>query len=136
MRSTTTNSSPPRSICVAVDTLFYKFNASEPDALSLRPNNALIWAGVELAHELGCRTLDLGPSDDVQPGLIRFKAQTGAIAHELTVHRWTPPGSTSEPDETRRLRATLEDLTDLFVAPEVGLDVVEQAGDALYPSFA
>ena len=118
------------------DTLFYKFNASVPDALSLRPNNALIWAGVELAHELGCRTLDLGPSDDVQPGLIRFKAQTGATAHQLTVHRWTPPGSTSEPDETRRLRATLEDLTALFVAPEVGLDVVELAGDALYPSFA
>ena len=43
------------------DTLYYKFNASAVDALDVRPNSLLTWAGIELAMALGCRQLDLGP---------------------------------------------------------------------------
>ena len=37
------------------DTLYYKFNASLPEGLSVRPNNLLVDAGVELACALGGR---------------------------------------------------------------------------------
>ena len=55
------------------DTLYYKFNASCTRSLELRANNLLVWAGILLAQSLGCSELDLGPSDDDQPGLIRFQ---------------------------------------------------------------
>ena len=66
------------------DTLYYKFNASLPDALPLRPNNLLVDAGVELACALGCRHFDFGASDDDQPGLLRFKRQFGAEEGRIT----------------------------------------------------
>ena len=34
------------------DVLYYKFNASDPDALAARPNNALLWAGARHARSL------------------------------------------------------------------------------------
>ena len=40
--------------------------AVSQDALDDRPNDLLIWEGMELACALGCRQLDLGPSDDDQ----------------------------------------------------------------------
>ena len=35
------------------DTLFYKFNASDPTGLDARPNDLLLWSGIELAARLG-----------------------------------------------------------------------------------
>ena len=67
------------------DTLYYKFNASLPDALPLRPNNLLVDAGVELACALGCRRIDFGASDGDQPGLVRFKRQFAAAEESITV---------------------------------------------------
>ena len=61
-----------------------------------------IGAGIELADSLGCHTLDLGPSDDDQPGLIRFKRQSGAEEHELEVLRFTPPGWSERPGVAER----------------------------------
>jgi CelD/BcsL family acetyltransferase involved in cellulose biosynthesis len=117
------------------DTLYYKFNASDPSALGARPNNILLWEGVELARSLGCHTLDLGRSDDDQPGLIRFKTQSGATERELSVRTWTPPGM--QPSASvARLRTTLADLTALFVAPTVDERVTRAASDALYRWFS
>ncbi len=116
------------------DTLYYKFNASAPDALSVRPNNLLLWEGVSLARSLGCHTLDLGPSDDDQPGLIRFKRNFGAAEHELRFLRWTPPGWQDERGvEIRRLLGEVTTLlTDLGIPDEV----TARAGAALYRFFA
>ena len=72
--------------------LYYKFNASSPGSLDVRPNNLLLWEGVLLAQSLGCRTLDLGPSDDDQPGLIRFKRHHCGVESEVRFLRHDPPG--------------------------------------------
>ncbi|MGI8757534.1 MAG: GNAT family N-acetyltransferase [Acidimicrobiales bacterium] len=117
------------------DVLYYKFNASDPGALEARPNNLLLWAGSEVARSLGCSALDLGPSDDDQPGLIRFKAQSGATEGEVTTWTWTAPGSAPDPS-AGRLKETLGELTALLIQPEVDEAVVEAAGDALYRWFA
>jgi CelD/BcsL family acetyltransferase involved in cellulose biosynthesis len=116
------------------DTLYYKFNASDPDALAARPNDLLVWAGIELAHRMGCRALDLGPSDDDQPGLIRFKRGFGAAERELRFLSHEPAGWRSESGaETRRL---LGDLTGLLTAPDVPDEVTARAGAFLYRLFA
>jgi len=114
------------------DTLYYKFNASAPEDLSARPNNLLVWSGIALAQSLGCRFLDLGPSDDDQPGLIRFKRNFGAQEQELRFLRWTPP----DWREPSSIRGILGEMTRLFTAPEVPDEITIQAGNAFYRYFA
>jgi hypothetical protein len=116
------------------NTLYYKFNASDQFGLGLRPNNLLVWAGVLLAKKLGCTHLDLGPSDDDQPGLIRFKREFGAPERELRFLRWTPPGCRVE--SRTELRAVLGEVTRLLTAPAIPDEVTGAAGDSLYRLFA
>jgi CelD/BcsL family acetyltransferase involved in cellulose biosynthesis len=116
------------------DTLYYKFNASASAALDLRPNNLLIWRGIELAKSLGCRRLDLGPSDDDQPGLVRFKRNFGAEESELRHLRYVPAGW--HDDRARRTRLLLGDLTALLTGPRVPDDAAGEAGTLLYRYFA
>lgn len=116
------------------DTLYYKFSASDQEALAVRPNNLLVWAGIELAQSLGCRTLDLGPSDDDQPGLIRFKRSFGAAERELQFLRWTPPGCRD--DRGTRIRRELAEMVNLLTAPEVSDEITSLAGACCYRFFA
>jgi CelD/BcsL family acetyltransferase involved in cellulose biosynthesis len=113
-------------------TLFYKFNASNPATLGARPNDLLVWAGIELASRLGCRCLDFGASDDDQPGLIRFKRGFGSEEREIRVLASGPP----LPAGHSQFRALLTDLTALLTDPAVPDAVAEQAGDVLYRYFA
>jgi CelD/BcsL family acetyltransferase involved in cellulose biosynthesis len=116
------------------DTLYYKFNASAQDALAVRPNNLLVWEGIRLAQSLGCRTLDLGPSDEDQPGLIRFKREFGAVQKDAKFLLWTPPGWSDERGvEARRV---LGELTRLMTSPGVPDDVTAGAGRQFYRYFA
>lgn len=116
------------------DTLYYKFNASDPDGLEWRPNNLLVWGGIQLAESLGCRVLDLGPSDDEQPGLIRFKREFGASEQELRFLKWTPPGCALETGDA--FRKVFGEITQLLTAPHVPDEVTAAAGARLYRYFA
>ena len=115
-------------------TLYYKFNASCMGALQLRANNLLIWAGISLAKSLGCGEVDLGPSDDNQPGLIRFKRQFGAAEQELRfLCRPIVDFPSAHEIELHRL---LADLTAFFTSPNVSDEVTREAGALLYRYFA
>jgi CelD/BcsL family acetyltransferase involved in cellulose biosynthesis len=115
------------------DTLYYKFNASCMSSLQLRANNLLVWAGISLAQSLGCRELDLGPSDDDQPGLIRFKRQFGAADRELRFLCRVPPEWQDR--HAIELHRLLADLTRLLTSPNVPDDVTREAGALLYRHF-
>ena len=115
------------------DVLYYKFNASAPCGLHVRPNNLLVWEGVRLAKSLGCSALDLGPSDDDQPGLIRFKRNFGARERELRFLRWIPPGW---PQNKLNALPMLGEMTSLFTESTVPDDITARAGAALYRFFA
>jgi hypothetical protein len=116
------------------DTLYYKFNASSLETLGVRPNSLLTWEGMELASALGCRRLDLGPSDDDQPGLIRFKRQFGAAERELQFLRLDPPGWDDGPAQGQK--RILGEITAHMTRPEVPDDLTAQAGAQLYRHFA
>ena len=118
------------------DTLFYKFNASDPDALGSRPNDLLLWTGIELAAALGCRLLDLGASDDDQPGLIRFKRGFGADEREIRTFVVGPPPPPGAAQLDAILGELLRELTERFTHPDVPDPVTEQAGAVLYRYFA
>ena len=114
------------------DTLFYKFNASDPATLDARPNDLLVWAGIELAARLGCRCVDLGASADDQPGLIRFKRGFGGDEREIRVLASGPV----LPAGSARFSTTLSDLTERFTDPAVPDLLTEQVGAFVYRYFA
>ena len=57
--------------------LYYKFGASLPEHLQVRPNDAIYWAGIRSGVERGLRLVDWGLSDLDQPGLVGVQAQVG-----------------------------------------------------------
>jgi CelD/BcsL family acetyltransferase involved in cellulose biosynthesis len=116
------------------DTLYYKFNASLPADLSHRPNDLLIWEGIQRGKARGLEYLDFGLSDIDQEGLVRYKRKFGTQEKTISFLRCAPQGSpTLAEKQTRDLLAQLTHrFTDQLV-PDV---VTEKAGEDLYRLFA
>jgi CelD/BcsL family acetyltransferase involved in cellulose biosynthesis len=113
------------------DTLYYKLNASLGEALSVRPNDAVLWEGLQHAHAEGLTWLDFGVSASHQEGLIRYKRKYATEEREVRVLR-----TEADPDHrAEALRRVLPHITDLFVRPDVPDDVTRRAGDLLYRYF-
>jgi CelD/BcsL family acetyltransferase involved in cellulose biosynthesis len=74
------------------DQMVYKFNASDPAFLHLRPNNLLLWEAIKLSAAQGCRTLDLGRCDEDNEGLRRFKLLWGSEERRLRYYTHAPGG--------------------------------------------
>jgi CelD/BcsL family acetyltransferase involved in cellulose biosynthesis len=112
------------------DTLVYKFNASDPDALDLRPNNLLLRRAIELGIERGYRQLDLGRCDADADGLRRFKLLWAS--EERPLHYYHYPRETSAPSTGDGVRRRVLGLFVRFAPPWV----LQRAGAALYRNFA
>lgn len=76
------------------DTLYYKFGASDPDKLYLRPNDLLFRSLLEFGQANGFRAVDLGYSGAAKSyeGLIRFKSKEGGDKITLYHVEYFPPG--------------------------------------------
>lgn len=59
-------------------TLYYKFGASDPRWLRLRPNHLLFWNAIRMAAESGCRSFELGRTAVGNRGLMQFKSRWAA----------------------------------------------------------
>ena len=116
------------------DALFYKFNASDPTHLSLRPNDLIVWEGTALAKAKGFAPLDFGLSDWDQEGLVRFKRKFATDERTISFVRHAPDlaPTRSEQDAQDLLSVATDLLTDAAVSD----DVTERAGDQLYRFFA
>jgi len=116
------------------DTLYYKFNASLPDDLSHRPNDLLIWEGIQRGKDFGLAYLDFGLSDVDQEGLIRYKRKFGTEEKTISFLRCSPNGpSTLAQKEIRELLGT---LTNRFTDHLVPDSITERAGEDLYRLFS
>jgi CelD/BcsL family acetyltransferase involved in cellulose biosynthesis len=73
------------------ETTYYKFGASDPAELRLRPNHLLMWRAIEWAKRRGSRRLDLGRTHRGNDGLLRFKLSWGA--RQLPLPYWSFPPS-------------------------------------------
>jgi CelD/BcsL family acetyltransferase involved in cellulose biosynthesis len=116
------------------DTLYYKFNASVPGDLSYRPNDMLIWEGVQHAKERGFMYLDFGLSDIDQDGLIRYKRKFGTEEKTISFLRHTPNGGPTPAE--KELRELLGKLTNRFTDHLVPDSITERAGEDLYRLFS
>jgi CelD/BcsL family acetyltransferase involved in cellulose biosynthesis len=112
------------------DQLVYKFNASDPRFLGLRPNNLLLWKAMQSGRDSGCRTLDLGRCEEDNEGLRRFKLLWGGREERLPYYQYPAEANGSAVLGSRRARAALS----LFVKLAPGF-AVQAAGSALYRNF-
>ena len=115
------------------DTLYYKFNASLPSDLSHRPNDLLIWKGIQLGKNRGLTYLDFGLSDIDQEGLVRYKRKFGTEEKNISFLRHDSNGGSSP--AVKEMRDLLGTLTMRFTDQLVPDPVTERAGEDLYRLF-
>ena len=113
--------------------LTYKFNASSLDHLDFRPNDLIIWSGIQAGIDLGLASFDFGLSDWDQEGLVRYKRKFAT--EEKTIHFLKHTPDDWEPTIAQPLRSLFPKLTDLFTDPSVSDEVAARAGDLLYRYF-
>jgi hypothetical protein len=70
-------------------TVHYAFNGRRPDALSLRPNDAIHWQAIHDACKAGYRYYDFGEVLDDNQGLTEFKSKWGS--EEVMLYRYYFP---------------------------------------------
>jgi CelD/BcsL family acetyltransferase involved in cellulose biosynthesis len=115
------------------DGLYYKFNASCAEDLPFRPNDLLMWEGIQYGKAQGFTRLDLGLSDWDQEGLIRYKRKYATEEKTISFLRYEPAEASSP--QTQHVRRLMPQLTDLFTDASVPDRVTEQAGEVLYRFF-
>lgn len=113
--------------------LYYKFNASNPDKIALRPNDLIVWEGIRYGQKRKLHFLDFGLSDWEQEGLLQYKRKFASQEKTISFLRYTPEGSPSATET--KLRKLFPQLTDLFVDASVPDTVTEKAGNSLYRFF-
>jgi hypothetical protein len=64
-------------------TLTYKYGASDPDELLLRPNNLMFMTAIEYAIKKGYQYFDFGKTENENVGLREFKSGWGAVEYPL-----------------------------------------------------
>jgi CelD/BcsL family acetyltransferase involved in cellulose biosynthesis len=101
-------------------TLTYKYGASDPAFLELRPNNLVMWRAMEWGSANGCRTLDFGKTDTDNVGLRRFKSSWGAdeLPHDHTI--LPNGGGLRRPGLMRRAASGLIQRSPVAVARAIG----------------
>jgi CelD/BcsL family acetyltransferase involved in cellulose biosynthesis len=113
------------------DTLYYKFGASRPEHLGLRPNDAIFWAGIRWAVQRRLRWLDWGLSDLDQPGLVAYKRKWAT--EERTIATLRAGGEQARP--TTEAGTVLGELTRLLTEDAVPDGVTARGGALLYRYF-
>ncbi len=115
------------------DTVYYKFNASVPIHLEHRPNDLLMWKGIQYGKAKGYHYLDFGLSDWDQEGLVRYKRKFATEEKTISFLRYAVDGAPTQQEQ--QVRNLLTRLTDLFIDESVPDSVTEQAGEILYRFF-
>jgi CelD/BcsL family acetyltransferase involved in cellulose biosynthesis len=115
------------------DTLYYKFNASSIKALEVRPNDLVVWEGIQHAKHRGLKRFDFGLSDSDQEGLLRYKRKYATEEKEISFLKYRPQPEVSA--GAQQMRGLLNQLTDLFTDESVPDEITEKAGAVLYQYF-
>jgi hypothetical protein len=66
----------------------YKYGASHPDFLSLRPNNLVMWEAIKWYTGQGFSTLNFGRTDPENQGLLQFKRGWNPVESQLEYIRY------------------------------------------------
>jgi lipid II:glycine glycyltransferase (peptidoglycan interpeptide bridge formation enzyme) len=110
-------------------TLWYAFTGVDDDALSLHPNDLILWNSINDACGTGVRWLDFGEVSEDHPELIRFKTKWGALPKDQ--YRYysgnLQPRTTTQPST-----CTLSSRVFRKVWQHLPLQITAQLGDLIY----
>lgn len=70
------------------DRAIFKFGASDISHQGLRPNNLVMWEAMKWYKESGFSRLNLGRTDPLDEGLLRFKRAWGGTEAPIAYHRY------------------------------------------------
>jgi CelD/BcsL family acetyltransferase involved in cellulose biosynthesis len=115
------------------DVIYYKFGASVPEDLALKPNDLLAWESLRLGRERGCKRFDWGVSDLDQPGLVFYKQKYATEERRVLVLRHTP--ADFDDPVGSEVGRVLGELTQLLTRDDVPDEVTQRAGEILYQYF-
>ena len=103
-------------------TVIFKYLASDPRALSDRPNELLDSSVIRLANEQGYETIDFGRSDSRNEGLSHYKRKWGAIENELSYEYLIGQPSPPPADEplSERIASSVIRRSPAFVCRSLG----------------
>lgn len=107
----------------------FKFGASDPGALSDRPNHLAIWAGIRELIRQGVGELHFGRTTPLQGGLCRFKRSWGAQEYPIYYHRYLPR------EQRWALKAPETKAPGCAAFQFMPLPINRLAGRLLYPQF-
>lgn len=115
------------------NTLTYKFNASLFEYQEYRPNDSIIWNGIQWGKERGCTAFDFGLSDWDQEGLLQFKRKFASEEGKISFLYHVPEGQ----DNLNKgpIRSVFGQLTTLLTDESVPDEITEKAGEVLYRYF-
>lgn len=108
-------------------TLTYKFGASLPDDLKIRPSNLIMWTAIQWGCNNGFDKFDMGRTDLSQEGLRLFKSHWGAREYQLP---YSYLASHKTKANTSKLKETLA-----MVIRKSPLWVCRLTGELLYGHF-
>lgn len=117
------------------DGLYYKINASDPAYISNRPNDLVIWEGIQYGKSKGLKFFDFGISDWDQEGLVRYKRKYASEEKTISFLQHIPDEEASSRTHENKLGTLLPQLTNLFTDETVPDTVTERAGEVLYKYF-
>jgi len=84
------------------DTVYYKYNASDPAFLSQKkPNHLLAWHAIKQACQEGFQYFDFGRTATNNPGLSKYKEMWGAKPVDLPYHFYPDIHGTTSADENK-----------------------------------
>jgi lipid II:glycine glycyltransferase (peptidoglycan interpeptide bridge formation enzyme) len=109
------------------DTLYYKFNASDPAYLQKRPNHVATWEGLKHGRENGLKRLDFGRCTPEEEGLRVYKARWGAKEVNLPYYYYPEVKGITSASETSLPYRMMRIFSGIVPRP-----VFEAAGSILY----
>jgi hypothetical protein len=110
--------------------LYYKFNASSPAALAVRPNDLLMWEATRFGVSRGLGLLDLGRTDSDHQSLARYKSKYATEQRFITTVR------SGDYRRDPMVGAILGPMTEILTRPGIPDELTEEAGSLMYHHFA
>jgi lipid II:glycine glycyltransferase (peptidoglycan interpeptide bridge formation enzyme) len=110
------------------ETTVYKYGASDPAFLKLRPNNLLLAEAIRRACDAGHTTFDFGRSDVNNTGLAAFKRSWGAEESELSYTYLAERGSQEGRGRGKKLLAEVIQRSPARVGQLIGTALYRHVG--------
>jgi len=113
--------------------LYDKMGVSDGDYQEYRPNNLLLWEVFLASRKAGIKAVDMGYTNELNEGVLRFKEGLGASATAVRYYTYWPDGYDLHAEE--RIANTMSRMINVIVTSDASDSVVHSVSETVYASF-